>query len=43
MSKYKNLEMYKKCFVEFVNSSGKKLALSTHGKNKYSWNTPSSL
>lgn len=35
MSKYENLEMYKKCFVEFVNSSGKKLALTTHSQNKY--------
>lgn len=32
---YKNLELYKKCFVEFDNKVGKKLALSTHNQNKY--------
>lgn len=35
MNKYENLEMYKKCFVEFTNKVGKKLALSTHNQNKY--------
>ena len=35
MSKYENLEMYKKCFVEFINKNGRKLALSTHNQNKY--------